>query len=82
MTFEFYPLTEIDNTEWRTKKETEILMAYNLRNIMARKIIFTQSDRKFSKVFKNVLYAFHKPIFGEKTAFLILFSGHKKLKIN
>ena len=29
------------NTEWRTKKETEILMAHNLRNIIGRKIIFT-----------------------------------------
>ena len=32
---------KIKYTEWRSKKETEILMVYNLRNIMARKIIFT-----------------------------------------
>ena len=64
------------------KKETEILKAYNLRNIMGRKIIFKWSDGKFFKFFKNVLYTFHRSIFGEKTRFLVLSSGHKKLKIN
>ena len=53
-------------TEWRTKKETEILMAHNLRNIIARKIIFTWSDRKFSKLSKNIRNAFFGKLCLEK----------------
>ena len=54
------------STEWRTKKETEILMAHKLRNIIGRKIIFTQSDRKFSKLSKNIRNALFGKFYLEK----------------